>query len=236
MIKALWAQRKLSHTAAKSEAVQCRDRSPQLLGEIEATMQAEYRVSSDLSWRQAQLTWKSRPFKPASADELQWLQQFLPILQSPALRRSAAAQVIAGAPRPADPLAALALRRHKLLIYDGPSQMGKTERAAHWFGPANTLLIQTQSLTTPNLREWASGEYKAIVYDEGSWELVSSNKALFQSGSRPVQLSQSQCNDRAHNVVVYRCPMIVTSNCFWKGCADPDARAWIEANLSLIHI
>ena len=60
--------------------------------------------------------------------------------------------------------------------------------------------------------------------------LMSVNRALFQSYPRGIQLSQSTCNEAAYTVVVWRIPMILTSNNFWAKCQDESARDWILAN------
>lgn len=125
-------------------------------------------------------------------------------------------------------------RRCKFIVYEGPSQLGKTERALHWFGNSNTLLVQTQGITSPNLREFVKGTFSAILYDEGNWELVYQNKALFQASPRPVMLSQSQCNESAYSVMVWQVPMMICSNNFWENCSNNEARDWIMQNCYFI--
>ena len=99
-------------------------------------------------------------------------------------------------------------------------------------------MLNMQNVTTPNLREFLTGKYRAVVYDECDWRLPASQRALMQSGARPVTLSQSQCNEAAYSVVMHGVPQILCSNDFWKGCGavDMEARAWVEENSCAVDI
>ena len=114
--------------------------------------------------------------------------------------------------------------------------MGKTELACSWFGTLNTLVCNAQDCTTPNLRPVHSGKYSAILFDEGDWRLCYQNKTMMQASPRPVELGQSQCNDRSYQVLLFRVPLIVCSNDFWNGCDNDAAREWIELNSIYIRI
>jgi hypothetical protein len=232
-VKDLWRQRKMSTRDAKVEIVQCRDRTPGCLREIEDTMQAEYRIQADAAWKKQCKGWGDSTAKEPSVMEMQWMEQFRFKCCSSTLRRTPAG-IALEAMRCATVLERQ--RRFKLLIYDGPSGCGKTERAARWFGSDKSLTIQCKNIASPNLRDWQCGDYESMVFDEGDWELVSSNRALFQAGPRPIQMAQSQCNDRCYTLHVDACPMIVTSNDFWKGCQDYGAWEWISQNSVYIYI
>ena len=121
-------------------------------------------------------------------------------------------------------------------VYDGPSRMGETELACAWFGSQYTMIVNAQECITPNLRPLSTGKYRAILFDEGSWELCWRNKAMMQASPRPVVLAQSQCNDRSYQVLLFRVPMIVCSSCFWEGCKDPEARDWTEKNSVFVPV
>ncbi len=116
--------------------------------------------------------------------------------------------------------------------------MGKTERAGHWFGAAETLVLNSQNVTTPCLRDMPSGAWRAVVYDEADWRLPASQRALFQSSARPITLGQSNCNEAVYSVVMHGVPQIICSNDFWKGCGplDTEARVWIEGNAWILDI
>jgi hypothetical protein len=232
-VKDLWRKRKITTRDAKVEIVQCRDRSPAMLREIEDTMQAEYRIQAEAAWKSQCLGWGESTAKEETDKEMEWLEQFRFKCSSAVLRRSPAAIALEAVPQAME---VCRQRRFKFLIYDGPSGFGKTERAARWFGSDRTLTIQCKNVTTPNLRDWQTGDYESMVFDEGSWDLVSTNRALFQAGPRPVQMAQSQCNDRCYTLHVDACPMVVTSNDFWEGCSDWGAWEWINQNSIYIYV
>jgi hypothetical protein len=93
-----------------------------------------------------------------------------------------------------------------------------------------------QNCTTPNLRRLQAEAYKAVVYDEADWRLPAEQRALFQSSPRPVELSQSNCNESAYSVVMYGMPQIICSNDFWKECTNEEAREWVEENAEFVRI
>jgi hypothetical protein len=206
-VMALWRQRKLSHADARRELVACRDRAHVHLHEVDRLEREEHALRSQAASAAAQSQAALRPFKPANDQELVWLAQYA--AQAP------------GAPP---------LRRCRLLIYDGPTRTGKTERACSWFGVERTLVLNCQGVTSPCLHAWLSGRYRAIVYDEADWRLVWGNRQLMQAGVHPVLLGQSTCNEHAYSVFVHQVPMVVTSNAFWAGCPEGPERDWITAN------
>ena len=208
----LWRLRKLTHESARRELIASRDKAHQALREVDALEAAEYsqRVHDQLA--QARLVDSELRFAPPSAIEREWLAQYE---AKPCGRR---------------------LRRYKLLIYEGASRSGKTERAIHWFSRDKTLIVSSMNTTTPSLRPWLSGRYVAIVFDEGSWQLVALNRQLFQAGMNAVTLSQSQCNEHAYELCLLGVPLMVTSNDFWKECDDAEAREWILANSYFIKL
>jgi hypothetical protein len=232
-VKDLWRQRKISTRDATVEIVQCRDRTPGCLRENEDTMQAEYRIQADAAWKKQCKGWGDSTVMDPSVKEMQWMEQFRFKCCSSTLRRTPAGIALEAVP------SAIVVQRQcrfKLLIYDGPSGCGQTERAARWFGSDKSLTIQCKNIASPNLRDWQCGDYDSMVFDEGDWELVSANRALFQAGPSPIQMAQSQCNDRCYTLHVDACPMIVTSNDFWKGCQDYGAWDWISQNSVYIYI
>lgn len=207
----LWKQRKLQHAAARLEIKDARDRVVSCLSEIDKVERLERDLAIAAQAKAARSQLGMRPFKPACALETAWLQQYT------------------GGEGGAN------LRRFRVLIYDGPSRTGKSERASHWFTPANTLLLNCQGVTCPCLKTFSEGAYSCVVYEEANWELMWRNRALMQAGPTPVLLGQSQCNEHAYTAFLYAVPMIVTSNDFWVG-ATTDARDWIEKNSYYVHV
>jgi len=206
-----WRQGKLTHQDVRRELIESRHRVDQGLAEVAAVEAAEAGMRAEAHAAAFAKTLKLSPFKEASPQERSWLAQY------------------AGGVAP--------MLRYKVLVYDGPSRFGKTQRAEHWFGAASTLTINCQNVQQPNLREWAAGSRcRAILYDEGDWRLLWGNRKLMQAGPTPVLLSQSVCNQHAYRVMVHGVPMMLTSNAFWAGCDDEEGRAWVEANVVYVEV
>lgn len=232
MVMTLWRTRKLTTEVAKEDVLSTRDRAPTVIASLDHTMALEYASSMEKEAVASDLAWKKCPFKAPCDLELEWCRQFAVTAVKPHMSFSRCRDFISNG----DLEQSWALRRFKFLIYDGPSRMGKTELAMAWFGAANTLCVNAQDTTSPNLRPMMSGRYSAIVFDEGDWRLCAANKAMFQSSSRSVELSQSQCNDRCYRVLLFRVPMIVCSNSFWAGCKDRDLADWIRKNSCYVRV
>ena len=112
----------------------------------------------------------------------------------------------------------------------------KTIHAGRWFSFEKSLTIQCKNIASQNLRDWQCGVFESMVFDEGDWELVCSNRALFQAGPTPIQMAHSGFNDRCYTLHDDACPMIVTSNDFWEGCKDFGAWEWISQTSVYIYI
>lgn len=232
MVMTLWRTRKMSTEAAKAEVLCSRDKVPNLIQLLDTTMSLEYAAAMECDAAEADLSWKKNPFKPPSAAEVAWVKQFAVVAMKSSMSMSRASEFVSGE----DLETSLGHRRFKFLIYDGPSRLGKTELACAWFGSRSTLVVNAQGVISPNLRPMQTGRYTAILFDEGTWRLPAANKALFQASSRPVELSQSQCNDRCYQVLMFRVPMIICTNNFWEGCDDPELREWIELNSYYVKV
>ena len=123
--------------------------------------------------------------------------------------------------------------RFKTLVLDGPSRMGKTSWAKSIFGAKSTLVLDCQNCIQPNLRAFALDrkKWKAILFDEGSYELIHSNKLLFQAGPSPITLGQSPTQQHIYDVYVYGIPMIICSNNFYGSECPDHVREYLEANV-----
>jgi len=232
MVLHLWVKRKMSHEAARSECLLSRDKVPQTIGLLEATMSLEYSAHMEHEATMALRNWKPLPFKEPTPMELEWVRQFACVACRPHLSRSRAVNYCTSE----DLVVSYGLQRFRFLIYDGPSRMGKTELALAWWGAQHTLVVNAQDTKTPNLRPLQSGKFTAVLYDEGNWSLCASQKLLFQASTRRIELGQSQCNDRCYDIMVFRVPMIICSNDFWNGCNDDKIRDWIEENSFFVSI
>lgn len=122
------------------------------------------------------------------------------------------------------------LQRFKPLILDGGTRFGKSNWAKSFFGADRTLTLNCQDSKDPNMTQWKvqSKHFKAILFDEGSWQLVHSNKLLFQAGVDPVGLGESPTMQYAYNVFVYGVPMIVCSNNFYRDIGEEEYNYMLE--------
>jgi hypothetical protein len=130
------------------------------------------------------------------------------------------------------------LSRFKVLVLDGPSRTGKTSWAKSFFGSGSTFVIDCQDKSVPALREYAlqgRQQWRSIVFDEGSWELIHSNKMLFQAGVEPITMAQSPTQQFTYSCWVYAVPMIVCSNNFFTGVTD-EAAEYLKANIVYLHV
>ena len=232
MVTSMWRHRKMTTSACKAETLATRDKAPSTMSMLDATMALEYSIEQEADAAQADTTWKCCPFKEPNDNELKWVRQYGSLASKPIMRMHRAH--LYNSLEDID--LALNLRRYKFMIYDGPSRLGKTECACSWFGTLNTLVCNAQDCTTPNLRPMHSGRYSAILFDEGDWRMCYQNKTMMQASPRPVELGQSQCNDRSYQVLLFRVPLIVCSNDFWAGCNNAAAREWIELNSIYVPI
>jgi hypothetical protein len=110
--------------------------------------------------------------------------------------------------------------RFKPLVYDGPTQFGKSRALDEYFGNKYTHMVGCQNDVEPDLREFDKNKVniKALRFEECSWKTVYNHKLLFQAGMDPVDLGQSSTNCHAYRVDVYGTPMLVACNDFWKDC------------------
>ena len=153
--------------AAKGEVLMTRDRVPSILTMLDDTMSLEYAERVRRESRPAEEGWKRNPFKEPLDKELEWVRQFAVLALEPHMMVSRAASFC----QTADLKASAGLRRASILVYDGPSRMGKTELACAWFGAQYTLVANAQECVTPNLRPMLTGKFRAIFFNEGNWEL-----------------------------------------------------------------
>ena len=231
----LWRQRKLSHSMCRNELLAARDKAHVFLAEVERVEQAEYEVTQKAQCDAflADTTW-ARPWLPPTTEEVEWLAQFVGCEAAPHPSAAAPATVPAANSRSSSAAAGVAIcgrRRCKVLVYDGPSRTGKSERARHWFGVQKTLVVQCQNVQHPCLRDWLSGAFVAILYEEANWRLMWENRMLMQSGPVPIRMGQSPTNQSSYTVNVFGVPMLLVTNDFWHGCDDEEARTWLTANM-----
>lgn len=205
-----YKQRKMAASTALSELVECRDRVRGSFAELEFQIQKQSeKMITEMEMKAKEEYQKHmRPFMSIPGSVMQWMQQY----------NACSVQT--------------KKFRFMPLVLDGETRFGKSSWAMSFFGVANTLVVNCQNITHPNLLPWKQNpfKYKAILFDEGSWPLIFENKMLFQAGINSVDLGQSQTNINAYKVFVRGVPMIVTSNQFWKDVSD-EARRYLSQNI-----
>ena len=126
--------------------------------------------------------------------------------------------------------------RFRTLLFSGPSQSGKTQKACSLFGFTSTLVLNCQGLGDhlPSMQHLDRTVHQCVVMDEVSERQVLANKVFFQAGPRAAELGQSACNQFAYSVFCYKLPIICCSNTFKltraQGLSEEDAQ-WLEANV-----
>ena len=80
-----------------------------------------------------------------------------------------------------------------------------------------------------------SARYKCIVFEECNWEMVHSNKTLFQGTKNWVDMAVSNTNCYAYKVLTYFKALVICSNDFWKGCS-PEAKKYLDPNIIYVKV
>jgi len=124
--------------------------------------------------------------------------------------------------------------RWKFLVWKGGSLCGKTCRAATLFGEEETLVVECQKSTEPNLDEFEN--QKCIVLDEATAEMCASNKVLMTASSAGVTLRQSPTQQSARNVVLHGVAIIVCCNKWLDDDDDSEDAKWLRKNSEFVEI
>ena len=128
--------------------------------------------------------------------------------------------------------------RHKFLVLDGPSRMGKTEFVRSLVEPVATLELNCASCLDPPFSDFRPSVHRLVLLDEGSVEMVLKNRKLFQCPNSKIQLATSATNCHSYSVYLNDCMLVVCSNS-WAAqlaYADNEGAKWIEANQIYLHV
>ena len=130
--------------------------------------------------------------------------------------------------------------RYKFLVLHGPSRTGKTWWARHLFqNPAVVLDVNCASCPEPDLRSFRPLVHRAILFDEGTPQMVLQQKKLFQCPNADVQLGCSTTNCHAYSVFVSGVALIIATNDWAALVAElprSDDRDWLAANSFVEHV
>ena len=123
--------------------------------------------------------------------------------------------------------------RHKFLVLEGPSGLGKTQFALALSGDiTRSLHVNCSGTEYPDLRDLDVEQHNLILFDEGSCEMVLNNKKLFQVPSRYIKLGSSATNCHAYHVYVGQKLLVVASNTWSEELEEltPANRDWLVQN------
>jgi hypothetical protein len=215
----LYKLRKIEQADLVHELIACRCEKLMFLlegiknMEKQAFQESEYKRISQIKML---LDVQKHPQKDPLMSEMAWLMQF---------------------PNATDASPGPLLHRFKTIVYDGGSQTGKTLRCMEWF-PGKTLVSDCLNgrVTSPEIQDWTTGKYKAILFEEANWEMIIKNKLLFQNRGDPavLQASPTMCN--AFQVMLYGVPLMITSNNFLDGIEKLEDIDYIMKNTVYIRV
>ena len=205
-VTAWWNQHKLTHEQYLEVSVRLRSGHAARKAEVESVVADERRFSLKRRRQEALelLAKRRRGFKPRPEQVRRWLASF----DEPDWRYS-------------------------MLVLVGPSKMGKSEWAKDMRGVEKTLLIDCQNAEHPDLADYDPDRHAAVIFDEISGpDFVLRNKKLLQGHVDGARLGQSPTQRFAHQVMLWRVPLVLTCN-HWDPAADdlhPSDLDWLEQN------
>ena len=124
-----------------------------------------------------------------------------------------------------------------MLVLYGRSGTGKSKLARALYGEADTLVVDVQGAKHPDLHGYRRGKHKAILLDEmRTATFIVENKKLLQAHVDGALLGQSATQMFTYEAMLWRVPIIVTTNKWRPSDFDAEDQDWLEANCVAIHI
>ena len=122
--------------------------------------------------------------------------------------------------------------RFPFLVLEGESKLGKTQLALSLYGANATYVTNCQSCEVPQLVGFNRHQKAAIIFDEASYTMCHSQKAMFQANADGAETGFSKTNVHHKWHWLYGVPLIVCTNNWAKeGCPEWD---WLKANC--VHV
>ena len=122
-----------------------------------------------------------------------------------------------------------------MLVLFGPSRTGKSRLGQSFY--ARTLVIDVQHAAHPDIKSYQRGRDDAVLLDEvASPELIVTNKKLLQAHIDGAKLGQRATQKFAYEILLWRTPIILTTNNFDYSSFSASDRNWIESNCVAVHI
>ena len=139
------------------------------------------------------------------------------------------------------------LNRQKTLVVTGPSKMGKSEYLKAKLeefaeeigeGGMEVLVVNCMNVLDPDLKRFKSVKNNAILFDEGSPEMVQRHRDLFQAPRHEVILGNSATGCYTYSVLLWRVRLVLTSNSWFEDLAElkPKDREWVIENTVVLSV
>ena len=127
------------------------------------------------------------------------------------------------------------LKRRRILVFDGPSQFGKTECALALVPPGKAVEINCANcLQEPPLQAlYRPVQHDLVLLDECKVALLLKNKRLLQGPPAPVVLGSTQSNRFTYKAFLYKKRIVICSNTWaqeLRRCKRKKDREWIRDN------
>ena len=115
--------------------------------------------------------------------------------------------------------------------------LGKTELAKSLRGHEHTLVVDCQAAEHPDLHEFDPLKHVAVVLDDISGPVfVCNNKKLLQQHADGAKLGQSRAQHLSYDVLLWRVPVILTTNYWDTSSLNPADADWVEQNCVVILV
>ena len=135
------------------------------------------------------------------------------------------------------------LHRQRVLVVTGPSRMGKSEYLKAQLQKVlpkefGTLIVNCMNVLDPDLKAFKCLQHGAILFDEGSPDMVQRHRDLFQAPQHEITLGTSATSCYAYQVCLWRVRLLLTCNGWFEKLEKLEAadKEWVEANTIVISV
>ena len=128
--------------------------------------------------------------------------------------------------------------RKKFLVLQGPSRTGKTEFVRGLFSLGSLLELNCANMKDICLASFDCLKHRAILWDEASASLVSSNRKVFQHPLCTVDLGHSPTGQHVRNYFLGNCCSIIATNKWYDDLEKLSAgdQEWLRANMVVVDV
>ena len=207
----LWRAHKLDHKGYLELSTRLRDGHDKRVAVVAAVVASEkaQAYASERKAARAALLAKQKPYMPLPKSVREWKASFLELED-----------------------------RYRILVLHGRSRTGKSRWAKTFFQEeGEALVIECQQGTSPDLRDYDRSVHKAVIFDEvASPAFIFGNKKVFQSHVDGAKLGQSPTQQFAYEVMLWRTPLIVTTNKWNLDGYEEEDVEWLLANCVAVEV